>query len=311
MRLTAAAGHAVSDLVGDGSRARAAADDGADGAHAERGERLVPRLPDGVAPERTGEHVRAGRARVDVGQRARAQEAAGDHRDQRGCGDRGRRRAVDRVRLRGKPEPKQNVVTPPVTVDAASTAVVPPVVDAAAVEVATPDAAEAAVPDKTPPPTDCTVEVSSTPPGAEIVKDKEVLGDDADEGHAAVRRREPSCSCARAKLGSVTRVVKATDGMKLKLKLGKTMFSVKVTSTPAGATITVGGKSRRRDADDGEAAGVRSRRRSRSRRPATRADTQKVTPKPNNQAHHVVLKKGSAARGRRASGRRRARARAP
>ena len=74
------------------------------------------------------------------------------------------------------------------------------------------------------------------------------------------------------------------------VKLGVTMFSLKVTSTPSGATITIAGKSAGVTPTTVKVpSGVSTITLS---KPGYAPDTEKVTAKANGQSHHVTLKKG-------------------
>jgi hypothetical protein len=190
-----------------------------------------------------------------------------------------------------KPEPSAGSDTvvkavDPVAPDAAPMAVDPVAVDAGVVE-AVPDAADAVVPQ---PATDCVVDVHSTPTGADIVKDKEVIGTTPAKLTLPCGV-EAKLILRKGKLGSVTRTVKPTAaGAKLRVAFAKPLLSVKVTSSPPGATITMGGKSlgvtpAMVKLPAQEAATLVFSK------PGFNQDTQKITPKQNNQAVHVTLKK--------------------
>ncbi|MDQ3341330.1 MAG: PEGA domain-containing protein [Myxococcota bacterium] len=183
-------------------------------------------------------------------------------------------------------------VDPPLTPDAVGMAVNPVVDDAGAGEPLeqTPDAAEAAVEPPAKPPRDCIVDVSSTPNGAEIVKDKQVVGTTPTKLTLPCGV-EAKLVLRKGKLGSVPRTVKPTEaGTKIRVAFTKQMLSVKVTSSPPGATITMGGKSLgvtpamvKLPAQEAATLSIA--------KPGFGAETQKITPKQNNQAVHVTLKK--------------------
>jgi hypothetical protein len=136
----------------------------------------------------------------------------------------------------------------------------------------------------------CTVAVTTTPAGAEVSLDKTVLGTTPGtfalpcgvEAKLGIRKR--------TYMGVYKLVTPTAEGATLAVKLAAALFSVKVTSVPAGATITVGGKPM----------GVTP---TTIKVPAYAAssitiskdgfapDTQKLTVKDNNVAHHVTLKK--------------------
>jgi PEGA domain len=176
-------------------------------------------------------------------------------------------------------------VNPPPVVDAAQ-AVAPPVSDAtAAVEPAV-DATEKA----SPPSGDCFVEVTSTPSGADVSNDKDVLGVTPAKLTLPCGA-EVKLTVRKAKFASSTRSITPTqDGAKLKVTLGKTVYSVKVTSSPPGATITIAGKSAgvtpamiKLPAGEQTVISIA--------KPGFAADNPKITPKQNNQSIHVNLKK--------------------
>jgi hypothetical protein len=137
----------------------------------------------------------------------------------------------------------------------------------------------------------CFAEVSSVPAGAEIVIDQaNVIGTTPQKvtlpcGHPI------ELLIRKGRFVPVTRTITATsDGVKLKLTLAKPTFLIKVSSMPAGATITMNGKS----------LGVTP---TTVKIPAFEAstltiakdgyatETEKVTPKSNGVAVHTALKK--------------------
>lgn len=117
-------------------------------------------------------------------------------------------------------------MTAPVTVDAA----VPAVPADAAVQVAAA--------------TECEVAVSSAPQGAEIVLGKDVLGTTP----ATLKLPcgvEARLTVRKQRFVSVQRLVTPkSEGQKpVRIALAKVMFTVKVSSSPAGANIFLGSKS--------------------------------------------------------------------
>ncbi|HEY4244978.1 MAG TPA: PEGA domain-containing protein [Kofleriaceae bacterium] len=95
-----------------------------------------------------------------------------------------------------------------------------------------------------PPPADCFVDVVTLPAGAEVVTDKgEVLG--TSPRHITLPcGAKIELTLRKAHFVSVSRTVTPTPtGAKIRAALGKPTFSVKVTSSPMGATITANGKS--------------------------------------------------------------------
>ncbi|HEU0034812.1 MAG TPA: PEGA domain-containing protein [Kofleriaceae bacterium] len=141
--------------------------------------------------------------------------------------------------------------------------------------------------------TDCTVDVSSTPTGAEIVAEAapdQVLGTTNAELHLPCNDAVKLVIRKPRYVPVLRNVVPTSEGIKLRVALARTTFSVKVSSQPPGATITLNGKS----------LGVTP---TTVRLPAFEAstltiakdgfatETQKITPKQNNQALHTQLKK--------------------
>lgn len=171
------------------------------------------------------------------------------------------------------------------------------------VKVVTPDAGEVAVQPKLdaadaavvepPKPPECSVEVVTVPPQAEVLLQgsQDVLATTPAkiplpcglEARILVRKQ---------RFGSVIRPVTPTEsGESIRVTLAKLMFSVKLSSTPAGAAISVnGGKSvaftpTTMKLPAFELATITFTK------DGFAVDTQKVTPKQNNQTLHSVLKK--------------------
>jgi hypothetical protein len=159
---------------------------------------------------------------------------------------------------------------------------------------AKPPEVEAAVPEvEAPKPaTACKVDIRSVPAGADIYVDQQKLG-------TAPRTIELPCgtetklTLKKKSFPTTPRLVTPVAGKanKLVVKLAKTLFSVKVTSTPAGATITSGKKSvgvtpTTIKLPAYEASSITLKK------PGYAPDTQRVNPKRNNTSHHVTLKKG-------------------
>ncbi|HET9627206.1 MAG TPA: PEGA domain-containing protein, partial [Kofleriaceae bacterium] len=89
----------------------------------------------------------------------------------------------------------------------------------------------------------CFADVTSQPPGAEIVVDQSVVG-------TTPRKLALPCGAPveivirKGHLLAATRTVTPTaDGAPVRVALARQTFLVKVSSMPAGATITLGGKS--------------------------------------------------------------------
>jgi hypothetical protein len=135
----------------------------------------------------------------------------------------------------------------------------------------------------------CSVDVTSSPSGAEIAIDQTVLG----TSPATIQLPcgvESKLIIRKAKYGSVQRSFTATaEATKLAVKIAAPVFSLKVTSLPEGATITVGGKM----------VGITpttikvlasSPTMITLTKDGYSPDTQKIAPRQNNVTHYVALK---------------------
>jgi WAS/WASL-interacting protein len=140
-------------------------------------------------------------------------------------------------------------------------------------------------------PSKCAIDLKSLPTGAEVYVDKQKLG--TTPGSFVVPCGVESKLSLRKKTFPPTlRTVKPTTEItRLTVKLSRPTFSVKVTSTPAGATITAGGKSMGVTPTTIKLPGFDSTSLTLSK-PGFASDTTRVTPKQNNTSHHVTLKKG-------------------
>ena len=138
----------------------------------------------------------------------------------------------------------------------------------------------------------CKVSMASVPNGADVYQADKKLGTTplSLEMPCGV---EAKVTLRKAKFINTARSFTPADGKanKVVVKLAKTTFTLKVTSSPAGATISVGGRSMgvtpaqiRLPAYESVAILVS--------KPGFAADSKTVTPKSNNISHHVVLKKG-------------------
>lgn len=139
--------------------------------------------------------------------------------------------------------------------------------------------------------TTCRVKVTSIPKGAEILIDHESRGKTPTELELPCGERT-RLTLRKARFVNTTRSVtpSANKAKKLTVRLKAPTFTIKVTSSPAGATVKAGGRSM----------GVTP---TKIRLPANKASTiviskpgyqtssKKVTPKANNTAHHVTLKR--------------------
>lgn len=185
---------------------------------------------------------------------------------------------------------QQQVAPPLLPIDAAVAAVTMP--DAAAVAVGSGSATQQVAVGSDAKADTCNVEVTTNPPGAEVsLDDKTVLG--TTPGTYAL-----PCGAAtklylkKAKYLTVIRAVTpAPDGTKVAATLGVGQFSVKITSMPAGATITVGGKSKGVTPAAVQLPAFTTQAITLTK-DGFQPDTQKVVIKTNGLSHHVVLKKG-------------------
>ncbi|MDB4960236.1 MAG: hypothetical protein JWP01_235 [Myxococcales bacterium] len=163
----------------------------------------------------------------------------------------------------------------------------PPADAGAQVEVPVVDAATAVAVE----PTDCKVTISSAPAGAEILIDKAVVGTTPSAltlpcsvGTKVTLRKARYVAQSRA-------VTPKPVGQKpVKIVLARVTFSVKVSSTPAGAAITVGSKPMgftpttvKLPAFELSTLTIK--------KDGFTADTQKITPKQSNLSVHTTLKK--------------------
>ncbi len=184
------------------------------------------------------------------------------------------------------PPDKQNVVvTPKPAIDAGSEVAV--AVDAAEAVKATPD--PVAPPES---PVDCKVTVSSVPSGAEILINKNVVGT-TPTSLTLPCGAEAKLVLRKARYSASTREVTPKVGMKpVKVVLGKVTFSVKVSSTPPGASITVSGKPMGFTPTTVKLPAFESSTLKIAKDGFT-SDSPKITPKQNNQTVHATLKRTS------------------
>ena len=103
--------------------------------------------------------------------------------------------------------------------------------------------AAATNPPAPPAPTTCTVHVTSEPSGAEVVAGKKVLGTTPGTFELPCGA-ETKLYVRKAHYGTAVRAVTPTTSATQlgTITLAHPMFAVKVTSIPAGATVTIGGK---------------------------------------------------------------------
>lgn len=160
----------------------------------------------------------------------------------------------------------------------------------------TPDAAADVVKDAgavaPPPKKECTVDVTTVPPGAEVL----VQGSVDVLGVSPVKIPLPCGLEARLlvrkqRFGNVLRTATPTEeGEKIRITLAKLLFSVKVSSAPAGAAVSVGGKQVAVTPTTMKLPAFEQSTVTFTKDGFT-VETQKITPKQNNQTVHAVLKK--------------------
>jgi hypothetical protein len=146
-----------------------------------------------------------------------------------------------------------------------------------------------------PPPDDgmCTVSVASVPTGADIIVARQKRGTTPADIEVACGKTV-TVAVRKAKFDTADREITPRAGKptKLTLKLPRPSVMVKVTSSPMGATITVGGKSMgvtpaKIRLPAGEAASVVLSK------PGYTSDMTKLVPKGNSPSLHATLKKSS------------------
>jgi WAS/WASL-interacting protein len=140
-------------------------------------------------------------------------------------------------------------------------------------------------------PSTCSVELKSVPPGAEVYLGKQKLG--ATPGLFVLPcGAETKLSLRKKPYPDTQRAVKPTaEATSLTVKLQRPTFLVKVTSSPAGATITSRGKSLGVTPTTIKLPGFDATALTLTK-PGFAVDTQRVKPTKNNTSHHVTLKKG-------------------
>ncbi len=161
------------------------------------------------------------------------------------------------------------------------------------VAIAPPGDAAVPVVEAPPPPTTCSVEVTTVPAGADIMLDNATVLGTSPATIPMPCGAAQKVTVRKAKYGSATRAFTATaTATKLAIKIPPPMLQLKVTSLPAGATITVGGKTVgiTPTAVKVVAGGPISITLSKD---GYTPDTQKIAPRPNNAAHHVILKRAA------------------
>ncbi|NVB83823.1 MAG: PEGA domain-containing protein [Kofleriaceae bacterium] len=138
----------------------------------------------------------------------------------------------------------------------------------------------------------CKVTISSLPPGADVLLDSNKLGTTPGTFELPCGT-ESKLTLKKTRFLSTPRTIKpsSTKTNKVLVKLNKQTFQVKVTSTPAGATITAGGRSMGVTPTTIRLPGYEPTAITLTK-PGYSKDVGRVTPKGNNTSHHVVLKKG-------------------
>lgn len=188
---------------------------------------------------------------------------------------------------------KGDASTPP---DAASAVTNAPTDAAPRVVVTAPDAGVVTPPaDATvapPPKPECTVEITTVPPGAEVLVQGslDVLG-------VSPAKLPLPCGLEvrllvrKQRFANVIRSITPTEaGAPMRITLQRLLFSVKVSSTPAGATISLNGKSVAVTPTTMKLPAFEVSTVTFSK-DGFAVESQKITPKQNNQTVHAVLKK--------------------
>jgi hypothetical protein len=198
---------------------------------------------------------------------------------------------------RSEAAPPQPAVAPRPAADAGAARAA----DAAAIEAAAADAAPKAPASKAPAPAagsaaagspggECAFNVGSAPAGAEILIDRSVVG--TTPGRLTLPCGvELKLSFRKPRyLPAERRYTPTPAGKPLKVVLAKPSFSVRVSSSPSGATVTVGGKSQgatptmiRLPANEASTVTISKE--------GFVTSTQRITAKQNNQAVHTNLKR--------------------
>jgi len=174
--------------------------------------------------------------------------------------------------------------------------IAPVVVVDAGVAVIQPTPVPTPTPTPTPTPpvaTTCNVDVTTVPAGADIMLDNATVLGTSPATIPMPCGVAQKVSVKKAKYGSAVKAFTATaTATKLAIKIPPPMFSLKVTSVPPGATITVGGKvvgitpTTVRVLAGGTTSITLAK-------DGYTSDTQKIAPRQNNATHHVILKRTS------------------
>ena len=140
----------------------------------------------------------------------------------------------------------------------------------------------------------CEVDVRSTPSGAEIFLDKATVLGTTPTTLTLPCGVEARLTFKKSRYVSTTRTItpKPDGARPLKVGLAKVTFSIKVSSSPAGATITLGGKTIGVPPTTVKLPAFETSTLKISK-PGYVIDTRKVTPKANNLAVHTALKKAT------------------
>ncbi len=138
----------------------------------------------------------------------------------------------------------------------------------------------------------CKVEVTSIPDGANVYLGSRKLGTTPTEIELACGKRT-KLSLRKAKYSNALRSItpKANEDNKLVVKLGHGTVSVKVTSTPAGATIKAGRRTMGVTPTTIKLPAFETTTLTLTK-PGYATKTQRISPRRNNTSQHVMLKKG-------------------
>jgi hypothetical protein len=140
----------------------------------------------------------------------------------------------------------------------------------------------------------CSIDINSVPPGADVVDSSNKTLGTTPATIELPCGTEAKLWLKKARYLPMTKTVTPTDEHTAvdAGHLQRAQFSVKVTSTPPGATITVGGRPMGVTPSTIKLPAYEASRVTLTKQ-GYATDTEALTPKVNNMAHHVTLKRGS------------------
>ena len=156
-----------------------------------------------------------------------------------------------------------------------------------------PGSGSAESPAPPPAPKTCSIDITSTPEGAQVVDDaNKVLGTTPSTIELPCGTEAKLWVKKVRYLPASKAVTTSDEHTKVDVHLQRAQFSVKVTSTPPGATITVGGRPMGITPSTIKLPAYEASRVTLTKE-GYAVDTEALTPKVNNMAHHVTLKRGN------------------